>query len=369
MNANVEILIIACLVALSCALPGVFLVLRRVALMSDAISHAILFGIVTAFFFVKSIASPWLLVGATLTGVLTVTLTEMIIKTKKLKEDAAIGLVFPLLFSIGVILISRGAENVHLDVDAVLLGELAFAPFNRLIFVGRDLGPIALWQITPILMLNVAFIVVFYKELKVSVFDPGLAAAMGFAPVVLHYALMTVTSITCVGAFESVGSILVVALMIAPPAAAYLITDRLFLMVLWSGVIGICSALSGYALAYWLDANIAGAMATMSGVLFVCVWLWAPERGLLARYYFKRFKRFDFGADMLAVHLLQSEYLHATQTENVVSHMKEHMLWEDEFTSAIIAKGVQEGWVRREGDRLILTRFGREKARNAITKV
>ena len=145
LQAQIEIILIAAVVAASCALIGSFLVLRRMALMSDAISHAILFGIVLMFFVVESTTSPLLVLAATLTGLLTVALVEALTRTQLVKEDAAIGLVFPLLFSIGVILISRYAANVHLDVDAVLLGELAFAPFNRLIVAGIDIGPQALW--------------------------------------------------------------------------------------------------------------------------------------------------------------------------------------------------------------------------------
>ena len=171
---------------------------------------------------------------------------------------------------------------MHLDVDAVLLGELAFAPFNRLEWHGYDLGPQTLWLMGAILLLNVLFIATFYKELKLSTFDTALAGALGFAPAAIHYAFMTLVSVTAVGAFDAVGSILVVALMIAPPAAAYLLTDRLPRMLGISAAIGALSAVSGYWLAYLLDASVAGSMATMTGVLFLLTLLLAPERGLLA---------------------------------------------------------------------------------------
>jgi len=170
---QLEIQLIAVIVAVACALPGVFLVLRRMALMSDAISHAILLGIVLAFFLVHDLASPLLILAAALTGVLTVTLVELLHNTRKLKQDAAIGIVFPLLFSLGVILISRFAGNVHLDVDSVLLGELAFAPFDRLSVAGLDIGPKAAWVMGGILFLNVLFIALFYKELKIRPSMPG----------------------------------------------------------------------------------------------------------------------------------------------------------------------------------------------------
>ena len=175
---QIDVLVLASLVSLACALPGVFLVLRKVALMSDAISHAILFGIVIAFFVVKNLNSPLLVFGAAITGVLTVVLTELLINSGKLKKDAAIGLVFPLLFSLGVILLTRYAGDVHLDTQCVLFGEIAFAPFSRLIAGGRDWGPLATWVIAGVLVMNIVFIAAFYKELKLTTFDPGLAAAL-----------------------------------------------------------------------------------------------------------------------------------------------------------------------------------------------
>lgn len=363
-----EIILLASLTAVTCALPGVFLVLRRVALMSDAISHAILLGIVVAFFFTKNLSSPWLLIGAAFTGLLTVSLTELIIRTRKLQKDAAIGLIFPLLFSVGVILLNRYAGDVHLDTDCVLFGEIAFTPFNRLIIGGIDLGPQAVWVMSGVLLLNAAFIISFYKELKVATFDEGLAASLGFLPGVIHYALMAIVSITAVGAFESVGSILVVALMIAPPAAAYLLTNRLSHMLIISAVLGILSAISGYALAHWLDASISGAMATMSGVIFLLVLIFAPEKGLLVKRIVKKWTRWDFASSTLSLHLLQAELAHAEEAERIVTHMQDHMQWNQDYTSEVIAQCIAEGLIKKQGDRLSLTQFGREKAKHNLEK-
>lgn len=291
MSPQIEIQLLAAVVAAACALPGVFLILRRMALLSDAISHSVLLGIVLAFFVVRDLGSPVLLLGAAAMGVLTVALVEMMHRTRLVREDAAIGLVFPALFSLGVILISRYAGDVHLDLDAVLLGEIAFAPFDRLVVGGRDLGPRGLWVMGSILLLNAAAITVFYKELKLTTFDAALAAALGFSPAVVHYGFMTLVSITAVGAFDAVGSILVIALMIAPPAAAYLLTDRLSAMLLLSVRIGVSSAISGYWLAHLLDASIAGAMATMAGAHFALALLFAPEQGIVARALRRRRQR------------------------------------------------------------------------------
>ena len=172
---HLELMLIAVLTAITCVLPGVFLVLRGVAMMSDAISHAILLGIAGMFLVVKKLDSPLLIIGAAAAGVLTVVCTELIIKSKRLKQDAAIGLIFPFFFSLGVILISYYARNVHLDVDMVLLGELAFVPFNRLLIAGIDCGPYALWVVSVALLINAAFVRFFYKELVLTTFDATLA--------------------------------------------------------------------------------------------------------------------------------------------------------------------------------------------------
>jgi len=277
MSASLEIQLIAVLVAVACALPGVFLILRGMAMMSDAISHAILPGIVIAFLITGNLSSGWLILGAGLSGVLTVALVEVLRTTGLLKEDAAIGIVFPALFSLGVVLIAVFADDVHLDTDAVLLGELAFAPFDRHVILGREV-PRAAAVMGIILVINAAFITLFYKELKMSTFDAALASSFGFAPSVLHYGLMALVSTTAVGAFDAVGSILVVALMVAPPAAAYLLTRRLSSMLVWSALIGCLVAVWGYWMARLLDASIAGSMATMAGILFVIVLAFAPSR-------------------------------------------------------------------------------------------
>ena len=170
-SAQLEIQLIACLVAIACAIPGTFLVLRKMAMISDAISHSILPGLVIGFFLTEDLNSPWLILLAAVTGVITVVLVEYIQKTGLVKEDTAIGLVFPALFSIGVILIAKNANDVHLDVDAVLLGELAFAPFDRLIVSGVDIGAKSLWVIGSIVVVTLILLFTFFKELKVSTFD------------------------------------------------------------------------------------------------------------------------------------------------------------------------------------------------------
>jgi len=365
-GAQIEVQLIAVVVAAACALPGVFLVLRRMALLSDAISHAILFGIVIAFFVVQNLASPFLIIAATATGLLTVFLVEVLNRTRLVKEDASIGLVFPVLFSIGVILISRYAGNVHLDTDAVLLGELAFAPFSRFELMDYDLGPKALWLMGGILILNTVLIIVFFKEYKLISFDSALASALGFSPMIVHYLLMTQVSITAVGAFDAVGSILVVALMIAPPATAYLITDNLQKMILYSVIAGVVGALSGYWAAHWLDVSIAGSMATMSGVIFGLTFLFVPERGLLAQALRRRKQKWEFITVMLLIHLFTHEGLPEAKTECRIDHLTEHLSWNETMARRVVEVVVEKKYAVIDGSLLRLTKLGKKIASDAI---
>ncbi len=363
MSPQLEVQLIAAVIAAACAIPGVFLVLRRMAMMSDAISHTVLFGIVIGFFLTHDLGSPVLFIGAVLTGVLTVSLVELLHRTRLVKQDAAIGLVFPVLFSLAVILISRFAGNVHLDTDAVLLGELAFAPFDRVVWFGVDVGPRALVVGLGLVLANLIFISLFYKELKLATFDAGLAAAFGFLPGLLHYALMALVSVTAVGAFDAVGSILVVALMIAPPAAAYLLTDRLPRMIGLSILIGASSAIAGYWLARGLDVSIAGAMATMSGVAFGLMFLFAPERGIVAGMRRRKRQKWTFAQQMLTSHLLNHEATPQATAESRVEHLTRHMRWAPAFAAQVVQRAEQSGLLQRQGETLILTERGRQVAR------
>lgn len=368
-SAQIEIQLIAVVVAAACALPGAFLVLRRMVMMSDAISHTVLLGIVIGFFIVEDLNSPLLIAGAAATGVLTVSLVELLNRTRLVREDAAIGLVFPALFSIAVILISRFAGDVHLDTDAVLLGEIALAPFERFRPFGVDIGPVSLYVMSGILLINLAFIALFYKELKLSTFDAGLAAALGFSPALIHYALMTLVSITAVGAFDTVGSILVVALMIAPPVTAYLLTDHLPRLLALSVLCGVGSAIGGYWLARALDASIAGSMATMAGLIFVVVLLLAPERGLVAIARRRRRQRWQFAQTALAIHLYNHEGLPEAHEENRLDHLSEHLRWAPEFAGRIVRLSEQQGLIRRENGHLLLTESGRAVAREMLAAI
>lgn len=334
--------------------------------MSDAISHAILPGIVLAFFLTESLSSPLLILAAAGTGVLTVFFVELLQRTKLIKEDAAIGLTFPALFSIGVILISRFAENVHLDMDAVLLGELAYAPLNRLKAFGYDLGPVSLYVMGAILVINLVFILLFYKELKLVTFDASLAAALGFAPTLIHYGLMTLVSVTTVGAFDAVGSILVVALIAGPPATAYLMTDKLSRMLILSAIIGSVNAVSGYWLASLFDVSIAGAIATMTLLIFILVFLVVPNRGVIAIARRHARQKWEFAQTMLVIHLFNHEGLPEAESESEIAHLYEHLRWEPAFATQVVKHALHNQYVSQRETLLILTEQGRIIAQQAL---
>jgi manganese/zinc/iron transport system permease protein len=365
---QLEILAIAVVTAAGCALVGTFLMLRRLAMLADAVSHAILPGIVVGFFLTGSLSSPWLTIAAAITGVITVVLIEALTRTRRLQEDAAMGLVFPALFSLGIVLITRYAGNVHLDLDAVLLGELAFAPFDRFAPGGHDLGPRHLWLMGAITGLNLGLVLLFYKELKLATFDPGLAASLGLAPTVIHYGLMTLVSVTAVGAFDAVGLVLVVALMVGPPAAAYLLTDRLSALLGLAVGLGAIAAGLGFALAIWLDASIAGCMAVGVGGVFLTVFLVAPRRGLVAELRRRRSQRWEFAEVMLAIHLLQHEGEAQEEAESRLDHLHgKHVGWTPAFTRRVVAGAVRRELVTLAGERLRLTARGREAAGQALS--
>ncbi len=280
------IILTGTLVAMSCGLLGAFLILRKMAMVGDAISHAVLPGIVLAYLFSESRAVLPMLAGAAALGVLTTLIIELLYRKARLQVDASIGITFTWLFAIGVILISLYAGQVDLDQDCVLYGEVAYVPLDLWITdAGQALGPRPVWILGGNLLVVLLIVVIGYRGLKVTTFNPEYAAAIGISTAFWHYLLMSAVSLTTVMAFESVGAILVVAFLIVPPATAYLLTGGLKRMLLLTALFGWLSAVTGYLLAVWLDGSIAGAMAVMSGLFLALAFLLAPGHGLLTRRY------------------------------------------------------------------------------------
>ena len=269
------------LVTAACGLVGNYLILRRMALVGDAISHSILPGLATAFLLTNSRGSAAMFVGALVAGVVTTVIIEIIHKKTRVKQDAAIGIAFTSLFAIGVILISLYAAKIDLDQECVLYGEIAFVPLEPPIELGGIvLGPLPVVRMAAVALLTGLLILLFYKELLVSSFDPALAFSLGINATVLHYSLMGWLSVVVVSSFESVGAILVVAMLILPGATASLLSVRLPLIMVWTVVHAALSAGLGIHLATWLECSIAGAMVVAGAGLFCLAWIFSPTQGL-----------------------------------------------------------------------------------------
>ena len=366
MPIALEIIIVGCLVASAAAIPGCYLILRKMSLMSDAISHSVLLGIVIMFFAIKTLHSPLLIIAATITGLITVYLTEVLIASKQLKKDAAIGLIFPLFFAVAIVLINQFANNIHLDQDTVIIGEIAFVPFNRMIFNAIDFGPIALWLMGGILIFNICFVKFFYKELKICTFDAALATSLGFSPTLVHYLLMTSVCITTVGAFEIVGTILIVALIITPPATAYLLTNRLSRMIIYSILIGCSSTIIGYFLAVSIDGSISGSICTVAGLWFTGAFLFAKDHGIINKLYNHNRQKIRFGAILLTIQLLNHIGTKNEAFESSLENLTTHMKWQESFAKKVISYAIEKNYIEYSNSQYNLTNYGSEVAQNAI---
>jgi manganese/zinc/iron transport system permease protein len=272
------ILLTGMLVGMSAALLGSFLVLRGNSMLADAISHSILFGIAAAWLLSGQTSGPIQIIGAALSGVLAVYLIETLARTRRLRDDAAIGLVFPALFSTGVLLINVFARDVHLDEHTVLLGEIGFVWLDTLTLGGVEV-PRAMLAMVILLAVDALFVLLFYKTLKLATFDPGLARALGLAPGVIFYAHLALLSGTAVAAFDAVGVVLFITFVVVPPSAAYLLTRRLSSMIASAMLIAALSAPVGYGLAIGLDVSIGGSMALATGPFLLLAYAVQRYRG------------------------------------------------------------------------------------------
>lgn len=283
MSYTAWIVLTASLVGFSCGLIGVFLILRKNAMMADAISHTVLLGIVVAFIITKEVSGIYMVIGGILAGLLTAYLVQWL-HSLDVQHDASMGIVFTTLFAIGVILIATSTGNAHLDIQHALMGEITFIPFNTMTVPLIGEVPKATVLLSVVLIVVLFFIIAFYKEWKITSFDPSLAASLGIPVLFLHYLFMSLVSITTVASFDAVGAIMVVAMLITPAASAYLWTDRLSIMLVLSSLFGILSAFIGYYIAAWIDTSISGSMAFATGLLFIISFLFSPKHGMIRKY-------------------------------------------------------------------------------------
>ncbi len=282
MSPDLQIVLVAGLVATACGLLGPFLVLRRVALMGDAVSHAVLPGIVATFLLFDTRAPLPVILGAAVFAILCVLGIDALRATGLVRSDAAIALVFPALFSLGVLGVQRYAEDLHLDLDATIYGEIAFVPLQQWDVLGA-IVPRALIIVGAVALANAVLVTALWKELKATSFDPAFSRTAGIPPNRLSRVLLVAVAVTAVTAFESVGAILVVTLLIVPASTAYLLCDRLWPMVAVTIGVGWVAAGGGYAGALALDASIAGAMGLVAAGCFAIALALSPKHGLVAR--------------------------------------------------------------------------------------
>ena len=266
----------------TCAVLGCHLVLRRLSLLGDAISHAVLPGIVIGYLLSGSVGVLTMLAGAWCAAILTSALTDSLSRYGNVPEDASMGVVFTSLFALGVVLVSRYTRNVHIDADCVLYGLIDTAALDTVLVGGRYV-PRVLVTLVPVLAATLVFLGVFWKELKLTSFDPALGAALGFRPGLIHYLFMGMVATATVASFEAVGSILVIAMLIVPAATAQLLTDRLLWMVIDAAIVGAVSAVVGcWGAARW-NTSAAGMMAVVAGLQFALAVCFAPRYGLAAK--------------------------------------------------------------------------------------
>lgn len=294
-------------------------------------------------------------------GVVSVYLIESLQRTKLLSEEASIGVIFPFIFSIAILLITHYAGSVHLDTDSVLLGELSFAPFDRMTLFGMSL-PSSLVIMSGILIINIVFITVFFKELKLSSFDPLLSAILGFSPVLIHYALMTLISVTAVGSFNVVGSILVISFMIGPPLTANLLTHDLKKLLGLSAIIATINASIGFVMAFTLDVSISGSMALITGLTFLLVYLFTPEDGLISSSLRRHHQRKEFAELVILFHLYNHENEDAYADECGVDTIQEHLNWSYTKVNKVITPLLEMGDINQQDDVYILSESGRNRS-------
>lgn len=258
-----DALIVLILTSISCSLLGIFLILRKLSMMTDAISHSVLLGIVLAFFLVRDLDSPLLIIGASLMGLVTVFLIESIGKLKLAKLDDATAIVYPLLFSIAVILISKFFRNVHLDTDIVMMGEVIFSSMIRTQIFGIEMSK-SILEAALSLICVIAFIGIFYRKLKIGSFDEEFASLVGISTGLIFYSLMTITSFVAVTSFNNVGAIIVISFFIGPAAIALLFARSLREAFLLATLASVINPSLGFFLAIRLNVSITGMIATIN---------------------------------------------------------------------------------------------------------
>ncbi|MFP7699760.1 MAG: metal ABC transporter permease [Candidatus Phytoplasma pyri] len=334
--------------SIACSILGSFLILKKKSMLVDAISHSVLLGIVLSVLYQKDLSSPLLIIGATLTGLLTAYLSELLSSNKKVNEDASIGIAFSFLFSIAVIIIGlniAGIKEAHVDVDAALLGDPNLVTLPRI------------FNILGVLFLNIIFVLIFYKELKIAIFDKALAASLGFSVVLINYILITLISLTAVVSFDAVGSILVIALMIGPASTALLFTKNLFHSVLASIIVAFLSAHIGYCLSIFTDLPLSGLTAFIVLILFLLVLFFAPTNGIIYKIFNYRFQKNIFSSINLLMHIHNhNQKQKKINTEIIPLDLK----WSLNFYKKCLKFLFEKKYIKFKGNYIFVTQKGKQ---------
>ncbi len=254
------------LVGIICGVVGCFIILRGMALMGDAISHAVLPGVVIAYMVGASF-----FVGAVITGVLTALAIGYVSQNSRIKHDSSIGIMFTAAFALGIVLITL-RRGTGVDLWHILFG-------NVLAVSTTDL-----WMTIGIGVVVLAGIFVFYKQLLLSTFDPVMATAIGLPTKLIHYVLMLVLSLVTVASLKSVGIILVVAMLITPGSTAYLLTDRLPVMIGLAALFGAISAIIGVYFSFIYDVATGASIVLVASILFIFAFCFSPKQGVFTRW-------------------------------------------------------------------------------------
>ncbi len=353
MSIELWTLAIALVTSVACALCGSLLLVNRQAMMSEGLSHAMFPGLVIAFMLLRDYSSPLLIVAAAASGLVMVWLTQSLSNTRLVDSDAGLGIVFAGMFSVGVLLVSANLRNTHFHADCIIDGNLAIAPLDRLVIAGFDLGPRSWIVMLSMLVVCVAFITLCYKELKLMLFEPLLARRFGLKPALLQYIWLAIVSLTTVAAFNVAGAVLIVALMIAPPAAAYLLSDRLSGLLIISSVIAMISSVCGFYLALALDIAPTGPIASAAGAAFLLVFALAPKRGFIAAWAKRVRQRRD------TIDCLILETISRQQTSDAPLQQIQHRLDLPAGTmSRAFTRLEQRQLISQSGDRCVVTDRG-----------
>jgi manganese/zinc/iron transport system permease protein len=357
------IILTGALVGMSGALLGTFLVLRGTAMQTDAIAHAIVPGIVLVWMATGLTSGPVQVAGAALAGVLAVALAEGLARQGILRMDAALGLVFTSFFAAGVLLINLNARNLHLDVHSVLLGEIGFVWLDT-VTLGGVAVPRAVLTLALVFLLNLGFVLLLWKELTLSSFDPALAQALGLAPRAVGLGLSALTAVTAVAAFEAVGVILFLAFVIVPPATALLLSRKLPVIIALALGLAVLASVSGYHLAVQADVSIGGTMALVAGAFFAAAMLFAPRDGLLARARLRAVLRLDRDASALVAHLDTHAATRGPSRGSSPAELRADLHWSRARLQAATLRALDRGLITREGEGLRLSPKGQAQAQD-----